>query len=336
MKITFLGTAAGKPSKYRNVTSIAIEFYNSKYILIDCGEATQHQIIKSDLKFNNLHSIFITHLHGDHIFGLPGLLASLNEYRTEPLNIYGPKGLIDYINKIRSGLYFRLSNYKLLIYEIENIYDICTNIVLKNYKYKIEYFLVKHGIPCYAYSITSININKKIDFKKLQPIIDKYSNEINKLGYKPINKIISDLKIGKRFKFNNFYLFGDDYIINNPNKRIVIILDNYNSNNVLEYLKETDILIHECSYAHINVNELELKKKARGNYHSTNRDAAIVAWKLKAKILILTHFSNRYEIKNNKMLVEDKIINDCKKYFNGLIHCAYDFNKFCILNNLNK
>ena len=79
MKLLFLGTVSQKPSKTRNVTSIALILESNQFVLFDCGEGTQHQILKSSLSLSNLHSIFITHLHGDHIFGLPGLLCSLND-----------------------------------------------------------------------------------------------------------------------------------------------------------------------------------------------------------------------------------------------------------------
>ena len=96
MQVTFLGTAAGKPSLKRNVTSMAIEMDDSKIILVDCGEATLHQFMRSKLKITNIHTILITHLHGDHIFGLPGLCCTLNDARTQPLHIYGPSGIKKY------------------------------------------------------------------------------------------------------------------------------------------------------------------------------------------------------------------------------------------------
>ena len=85
MKLYFLGTGSQKPSKTRNVTSIALILQTNKYILFDCGEGTQQQILKSNISLTNLHSIFITHLHGDHIFGLPGLLFSMNEILEEKI-----------------------------------------------------------------------------------------------------------------------------------------------------------------------------------------------------------------------------------------------------------
>ena len=123
MKTLFLGTAAGKPSNHRNVTSIAVIFEDAEFILVDCGEATQHQIMNSILKLSKLKAIYITHLHGDHIFGLPGLLCTLNEIRTEKLCIIGPRGLKEYL-KFTTRF---INNYRLDI---------------KEYGYTDEHFMV--------------------------------------------------------------------------------------------------------------------------------------------------------------------------------------------------
>ena len=95
MKLTFLGTSAGKPTKERNVSALALEFdQDNKWYLFDCGEATQRQIIQSRLSIGKLDTIFITHLHGDHYFGLPGLLATKKlDGALKPLSVYGPKGI---------------------------------------------------------------------------------------------------------------------------------------------------------------------------------------------------------------------------------------------------
>lgn len=100
MELTFLGTNAGVPSKDRNVTSMVLDLQNKQKSLwmFDCGEATQHQILHSHVKLSRINKIFITHLHGDHIFGLPGLLCSRSMGGTEnPLTIYGPTGIKAFI-----------------------------------------------------------------------------------------------------------------------------------------------------------------------------------------------------------------------------------------------
>ncbi|MEJ2500564.1 MAG: MBL fold metallo-hydrolase, partial [Campylobacterales bacterium] len=95
MKLTFLGTSAGKPTRERNVSALSVEFdQDNKWYLFDCGEATQHQLLRTRPSVGKLAAIFITHLHGDHIFGLPGLLSSKRlDGALRPLTIYGPEGI---------------------------------------------------------------------------------------------------------------------------------------------------------------------------------------------------------------------------------------------------
>ena len=334
MKITFLGTAAGKPSKYRNVTSIAIELDSSEFILVDCGEGTQTQIIKSNLKINKLNSIYITHLHGDHIFGLPGLLASLNEYRTDDLNIYGPVGISNFISFMVNNNFSRNNNYSLNVLEIDDTYGRIESINYKNTSYDIEYCHVIHDVPCYSYTITKIDTSSKINIKKLQPFLDKYSKEIINLGYNPVNRIISKLKEDKEIKLSDIILnlntFEEDKM---DNKRLTICLDNSCSNNLLKFIKKTNCLVHECTYAFTEEtknDDVKLTSKAISHGHSTSRMGSLMAKKLNCDNLIFTHFSNRYEISNGKMIDEDFIINDCEKISNCDVKCAYDFSEFDI------
>ena len=154
MKITFLGTAAGKPSKYRNVTSIALELENSDYLLIDCGEATQHQIIKSKLKFNNLHSIYITHLHGDQTHGINDLRA-FSIKNKKKVDVYANKQTLFYLKKSFNYCFFGTQEHRPILKP---------NLVKKNLllgqgveKIKIKSILVKHGmINCVAYIVNKL------------------------------------------------------------------------------------------------------------------------------------------------------------------------------------
>jgi|SaaInlStandDraft_6_1057023.scaffolds.fasta_scaffold11262_2 ribonuclease Z len=329
MKITFLGTASGKPSKYRNVTSIAIELDDSEYILIDCGEGTQSQILKSDLKFNKISSIYITHLHGDHIFGLPGLLATINEYRKEPLHIYGPVGIKRYINTTLCPPYCSIDKYNIIVHEYNHIYNKINEIEYRQYTYSIESCFVTHREFCYAYKITQRQNNPKIDISKLKPVLDKYTNEINSLGFNPAMKIIQKLKDVKKIQLSDIELNLDDYAIKTINDSIIVCLDNSNASNVIHFFRNANTMIHECTYSILpNMSQdeiVEISKKAILYGHSTNRMAANNAKLLDNTNLIFTHFSNRYEYEDGKMKNETEIINDTSKYFDGNVYCADDF-----------
>ncbi|HLX62297.1 MAG TPA: MBL fold metallo-hydrolase, partial [Planctomycetota bacterium] len=119
MKLTFLGTAAGAPTLRRNVSALALQFdQRREWWLFECGEGTQHQLMKSELSLAPLRRIFISHLHGDHCFGLMGLLASRGlSGGTEPIDLYGPPGIADYIDAIRRTTGTRVA-YPLEIHEI--------------------------------------------------------------------------------------------------------------------------------------------------------------------------------------------------------------------------
>lgn len=334
MKATFLGTSAGKPSLHRNTTSIAIELDDSKYILIDCGEATLHQIMRSNLKMSNLHSIYITHLHGDHIFGLPGLLCSLNDCRDIDLNIYGPKGIKDFISVVKKSI----TNFTLNINEYSqsvvnvNQFNITIN------TYIIKACRVRHTVECYAYQIIKQRKKPKINTEKLTPILEIYATQIKKQGFKSAKNIMKSLIEGTKYNFTNpasgnvFELNITDYYISVPDFKIVIALDNYNCDQMKMEFQNANILIHESTFCITNdmlKNEKdELTKKAISFGHSTNLMAAINANDLFCKHLILTHFSNRYEFDNNKLKLEDKIINSTSQLFPNKIDLAYDFSEF--------
>src|SRR5947209_9771498 len=102
MRVTFLGTGSGAPSRYRNVSALTVQRSQQPGAwLFDCGEGTQHQILRSPLRLSQIERIFITHLHGDHLFGLPGLLASrsLQAGSETPVTLYGPQGVDEYLRQ---------------------------------------------------------------------------------------------------------------------------------------------------------------------------------------------------------------------------------------------
>lgn len=327
MRVLFLGTSSGKPSKYRNVTSIAIIMEDANYCLIDCGEATQHQLMKTELKLSRLNSIFITHLHGDHIFGLHGLLCTLNEIRKEPLTIYGPTGISDYVHFVRRNI----TNYKLLVNEYgdKSVPGIVSIIHQKNYSYSFEACEVEHCndsfIRCFAYKIVRKRTNPKICISKITDIINKHRTQLEDSGYVPAEKIISLLKknttIESPIKMNL-----SDFSVDEPDFTLIVALDNYNSHKMISVFNSCDVLIHESTYVCKNVNDYDVQditNMAIKHGHSTNLMAIKTAEKLNANHLILTHFSNRYEQTEdmNKEIVggcysvNDKITVDCASDF---------------------
>ena len=342
MKVTFLGTAAGQPSLKRNVTSIAIEMDNSKIILVDCGEATLHQFMRSKLKFSNINTILITHLHGDHIYGLPGLCCTLNDSRTEKLNIYGPRGIKKYCEIFQKSIH----NFEFNVYEIGGEYSKIVKISSNTHIYTIDACFIKHSTECYAYSIQKMRIKPKINMELLQPIFTQFKNEINQLGFKNPNVIIKHLisdgvfniplsnldETASESKFKTLHL--DEFTLSDKEFKIVVALDNNSCENIFKYFNNSDVLIHESTFAILPEMCTEERSRitsiATSRGHSTNLMAAQNAFKLGCSNIILTHFSNRYEInEEGKMVDEKKITDTCyETEFTGSVFPAYDFSEF--------
>jgi ribonuclease Z len=150
MEIYFLGTNAGVPTLQRNVTSIALRLLEERrtFWMFDCGEGTQHQVLRSPLRLGKLEKLFITHLHGDHLFGLPGLLSSRGyQGGTSPLTVYGPPGIKAYLDISLSASQSRIP-YKLEIIEHGG------GLVFEDDTFKVEAGLLEHRIDSYGYRVT--------------------------------------------------------------------------------------------------------------------------------------------------------------------------------------
>ncbi|MFM7441298.1 MAG: MBL fold metallo-hydrolase, partial [Snowella sp.] len=150
MEITFLGTSSGVPTRSRNVSSIALRLpQRAEVWLFDCGEGTQHQLLRSHVKSSQLTRVFITHLHGDHIFGLMGLLASCGLAGTgQDVDIYGPSGLADYLKACAKYSYTNLSQ-GVKVHTIQE-----SGLVYENEEFQVHCELLKHRVPAYGYRIS--------------------------------------------------------------------------------------------------------------------------------------------------------------------------------------
>jgi ribonuclease Z len=300
MKFLFFGTSAGKPTKQRNVSALAMEFENdNKWYLFDCGEATQHQILKSRLSSSKLDTIFITHLHGDHVYGLFGLITSrMLDKITKPLTIYGPKGLKDLISSV-VDISFEHLGYKLTINEIyagaEIVFD----------KFKVTVLPLLHSIECFAYFIKENDISNKINQEKLI-----------KDGLNPC-ALYGEIKKGKNVEFNGKKYKAKDYLLEPVvGQKVIIAGDNANPEILCPYLENLDLLIHESTYIQEIFDNMETKYM-----HTTAKNLAVVSQKYNIKNLIATHISPRFTI--NK-----PILNEIKKYYNGNAFVANDFDEF--------
>lgn len=275
MELEFLGTNAGVPSLQRNVTSMALRMFEERrtFWLFDCGEATQHQILRSSLKLSKLEKVFITHLHGDHIFGLPGLLSS-RAYQggTTKLAVYGPPGLKQFVDVSLTLSQSRIE------YELE-VVEHTGGMVYEDQDITVESLLLDHRVDSYGYRIAEKDKAGSLDLKRLADY-----------GLKP-GPAYGRLKRGESLDLGNGQVLKPEDVLGSPKKgRIVTILgDTRPCDNVIPLAKDADLLVHEATFMD------DLKESAYNYHHCTSIQAAEAARQAGAKELILTHFSSRYK-----------------------------------------
>ncbi|WP_423799023.1 ribonuclease Z [Neobacillus sp. SAB-20_R2A] len=275
MDVFFLGTGAGMPAKLRNVTSIALKLLEERgsVWLFDAGEATQHQILHTSIKPRRIEKIFVTHLHGDHIYGLPGLLSSRSFQGGETeVTVYGPKGIRDFL-QISLSISQTYLKYPLKVVEIEE------GIVFEDEQFSVEARLLDHGIMSYGYRVA----------EKDRPgtlLADK----LKEAGVQP-GPIFKKIKDGEIVTLEDGRVIEPNEFLGPAQKgRVVTILgDTRFCENAIFLAKGADLLVHEATFAK---GEDQL---AFDYFHSTTHQAAKVAKQAEAKQLCLTHISSRYD-----------------------------------------
>jgi len=280
IKITFLGTANAIPTPKRSHTAILLTYKNNN-ILIDCGEGTQRQFKIAHLSPSKLTKILLTHWHGDHILGLPGIFQTLRmaDYQ-KTLNIYGPKRTPSFIAEM-------IKLYKL---KINTKSEEVSGKFIEEKDFYIEAKQMSHGIPSLAYAFV-IKDKLRLDKKKIKKL---------KL---PNSPLLAKLAQGKDVIINKKKIKSKDVTYLEKGRKVTFILDTAPNQNSISLSKDSDILICESSFTQHE------KDIAKEKLHLTAKDAATIAKKAKVKQLILTHLSQRYE-HNPK-----PILNEAKKEF---------------------
>ncbi len=281
IKITFLGTSATVPTEARNHTAILLG-YKGENILVDCGEGTQRQFRKAKLNIGKITRILITHWHGDHVLGLPGVLQSLamNGYN-KTLYIYGPHGIKESMEKLLDTFRF-FRDYKIEIKEVGGKF-------FETPDFYIDAEKMTHLIPCNAYSFV----------KKGQIRIDK--NKLRKEKIPP-GPMLQRLKEGKDLVYNGKKYLAKKLTFREGDKKVSFILDTSLNKKIIPFVKDSDLLICESTFSS------ELEGTASGHGHLSSKQAAEIAKKARVKQLILTHISQRYESEKKKLLEESKKI----------------------------
>ena len=272
-QVTILGCGSALPTTLHNPPSQLIEM-NNKLFMVDCGEGTQLQMRKFKTKIGKLHSVFISHLHGDHIFGLPGLISTLSLLgRKEDLNIYAHKE-IDFLIKPLKSYLGRHMTFNVNIIPLNPEKE---EVIFENHAIKINSFPLKHRIDTNGFIFEEKESPRHI----IREMID-----FHHIPFTHIN----DIKNGADFIKPNGERIKNDLITSDgkPSKRYAYCSDTAYAPEIIPYITNVDLLYHEATFAeseHI---------RAQETYHSTARQAAEIAKEADVKKLVIGHYSSRY------------------------------------------
>jgi ribonuclease Z len=271
MKATFLGTAGSFPTPKRGAPAIAIQI-GPQLILLDCGEGTQRQMAMARIGLKTKTRILITHMHGDHVLGLPGILQTMSLFsRVAPLRIYGPEGIAAFVEATRETVKFNPT------YPIE-VVEIGEGIVCEEKEYFVESAFMKHSIPALGYSI--IERNKPGRF---------YPQKAIESGI-PEGPLWGELQKGKTVESPEGRTVTPTDVMGpqRAGRKIVYTGDTSPNDAVVRLARDADLLIHEATF------DDDSEYKALESGHSTPSQAAEIARDAHVKKLILTHVGGRY------------------------------------------
>ena len=281
INLTFLGTSNAVPTKLRNHPAMLLE-YKNEHILIDCGDGTQRQFSYAEKSAHKLTRILLTHWHGDHILGLPGLIQtlSLGNY-TKKLHIYGPKGTKYWFEKIKPFCGTKIIDIEL--------HEVSEGIIIENNEWRIEASNSNHGTPALAYSFI-IKEKLRLDIKKIKKI---------KL---PNSPLLGKLQAGETIIWQEKKINPKSLSFIEPQRKVTFIMDTAYTESLSAFAKGSSLIISEASFT-----ETE-RDKAHERLHLTAKEAATIAKKAKASALALVHISQRYEHNPGIILKEAKSV----------------------------
>ncbi len=271
MQVTFLGTSGGTPTSLRSLSAVALD-RGSEIIMFDCGEGTQRQMAKAGLNLNKIEKILISHIHGDHILGIPGILQTLSLLnREKELFIYGAEGIIEFIKAVRKTIWFN-PTFPIFVDQVKE------GLVCTEKDYSIYAAYNDHVLPGFGYALV----------EPVRP--GKFYPERARVLGVPEGPLWSKLQRGEDIMLNGKIIMSNEIVgPSRPGRKIVYTGDTRPSKAIVELAKKADLLIHDSNY------DEDYVEMAREKGHSTALQAAQVAVEADVNKLILTHFSPRYE-----------------------------------------
>lgn len=290
MQLQFLGTGAGQPAKGRNVSSLVLKLLDeiNEVWMFDCGEGTQRQILETTIKPRKVSKIFITHLHGDHVLGLPGFLSSRafqsSEEQTD-IEIYGPKGIKSYVMSSLRVTGSRLP-YRIHFHEFEGD---SLGKIMETDKFEVYAEELNHSIFCVGYRVIQKDLEGSLDADAL------------KAAGVPFGPLFGKIKNGQDVVLEDGTKITAKDFISEPKKgKVITILgDTRKTDASIRLGLGADVMIHESTYGKGD------EKLAKSHGHSTNMQAAQVAKAAGAKRLLLNHISPRFLAKDCRQLERD-------------------------------
>jgi ribonuclease Z len=309
MEFTFLGTSAGTPTRSRNVTALALSHSGYKpWYLVDCGEGTQHQLLRAHYSVMQLRAIFITHIHGDHTFGLPGLLTSASMLgRTEPLDIIAPVQTQRFINATLENSDSSLS-YALNFTDSEAP-DFCW----QDDYFEVTNVALSHRVPCRAYVFTERNLERQL-----------LQGKLKQDGVEP-GPNWGELQKGNDVTQEDGRLLrSDDYTqIPRVARRLIVAGDNDNPALLTDACKGSHVLIHEATYTQDVADRV-----GPWPQHSSAEQVARFAQQAQLPNLILTHFSSRYQSTPGGTPNINHLATEAMQHYRGQLFLARDFDTY--------
>lgn len=276
MHLTFLGTSAGLPTRERNVTGLALSLERQReWYLIDCGEGTQQQLLRTRYSAAKLRAIFITHIHGDHCYGMPGLIASAQMGgRTAPLTICAPAGIQEFIEAVQ-----RYTDLSRLSYPLEFMRSDRVDFCYRDENVCVDSIELSHRVPSFGYRFVEQVHERALDPEKLAAL------------NVPRGPLWGELQHGQPVQLPDGRTIAPEQVCQPQRspRRVVVGGDNDRPELLEEALRGCDALIHEATFT-----EDVLARVGPQYQHSTPAQVAKTAQRLQIPHLLLTHFSQRY------------------------------------------
>lgn len=309
MDLQFLGTSAGVPTKARNVSATAvIEASGSHWYLVDCGEGTQHRLLHTSLSVRDLRAIFITHVHGDHCFGLPGLLASAGmSGRQQPLELILPAALHEWV---RLGLAASdtFLPFELRLHAVETFQGWASDSV------RVDSVALSHRVPSVGYVFSEINPEPRLDVPRLE------AEGI------PRGPLWGALAKGEAVEHGGRLLHGRDYLrASRPARRVIVCGDNDSPELLAEVARDVDVLVHEATFT-----QALIERTGATFGHSSAAAVARFAETAGVRNLVLTHFSARYQPDPRRSPCIEDLRVEAQAHYSGHLTLAQDLQRYHI------